>query len=167
MKYLFTKKGFEELKELIRQTEERLKEIRKRKAEAGTGQNGWHDEQFRLSEAEENRLIDRLENLMKLYSNAEVIEPEEQCECVKIGVGIVIKFEDGTTDKIILDGYQVVLRDHIVSIYSPIGNALLGAKKGEIIEIKEIKRQIEVIEIYPPSKAFEMIESEKEKNNNY
>jgi len=42
-KYIFTRKGYEALVNLIRKTEEMLKKVTKAKTEAGSGQDSWHE----------------------------------------------------------------------------------------------------------------------------
>jgi transcription elongation GreA/GreB family factor len=153
--YIFTREGIEELEELIKKTKERLKEIIQLKAEAHSEQDGWHDEGFQMFQREEMMLNKRLSELQNLRCNAQIIEPEEQNEVVKIGNGVVIEYEDGKTLEFILDGYVIIPSKNRVSIYSPLGKILQGAGKGEerILLIGKTKRVVKVKEIYPPPLA--------------
>jgi hypothetical protein len=54
--YIFTREGIEELEELIKKTKERLRKIIQLKAEAHSGQDGWHDEGFQMFQREETML---------------------------------------------------------------------------------------------------------------
>jgi transcription elongation GreA/GreB family factor len=132
-----------------------LKEIIQLKAEAHSGQDGWHDEGFQMFQTEEMMLSKRLSELQNLRYNAQIIEPEEQNEVVKIGNGVVIEYEDGKTLEFILDGYVITPSKNRVSIYSPLGKILQGARKGEerILLIGKTKRVVKVKEIYSPSVA--------------
>jgi len=152
-KYVFTKEGLKELEEQIRETKERLTQSIKLKAEAGSGQNGWHDEGFKLGTTEEMLWSKKLGELQDLYSNAQVIEPEEQNDFVKIGTGAIIEYEYGSTCTFILDGYVIGSLKNRVSIYSPLGRAILNAKKGDeiILQTGSTKRIIKVKEIFSPS----------------
>lgn len=153
--YIFTREGIEELEELIKKTKERLREIIQLKAEAHSGQDGWHDEGFQMFQREETMLNKRLSELQNLRCNAQIIEVEEQDEVVKIGNGVVVEYEDGKILKFILDGHVITPSENRVSIYSPLGKILQDARKGEerILYVGKIKRVVKVKEIYPPSLA--------------
>jgi len=161
--YIFTREEFEELEKLIKKTKERLKEIIQLKAEAHSGQDGWHDEGFQMFQREEMMLNKRLSELQTLRRNAQVIDPEEQNEVVKIGNGVVIEYEDGKTLEFILDGYIITPSKNRISIYSPLGRILQGAKKGEerILLIGKTKRVVTVKEIYSPSVAKILLSGNK------
>jgi len=62
-RYIFTLKRYEELKKLIDKTKERLTRITKTKAEAGSGQDTWHDEGFKMGLVEEMMWSKRLREL--------------------------------------------------------------------------------------------------------
>lgn len=165
--YIFTREGFKELERLIYETRERLNQTIRAKAEASSGQNGWHDEGFQMLEAEERKLSKRLGELQNLYLNAQIIEPEEQNGFVKIGTGVIIEYENGSTFKFVLDGYVVRPLKNRVSIYSPLGRTLQGAKKGEerTLQLENTKRIIKVKEIYSPSVAKTILKEEGEEGN--
>lgn len=153
--YIFTQEGFKKLEMLIHETKEKLDQTIKAKAEAGSGQDGWHDEGFQMLEAQERMLSKRLGELQMLSSNAQTIKPEEQNDSIKIGTGVIIEYEDGSIFKFILDGYLVGALENRVSVYSPLGRILLNAKKGEerILQIEGKERIIKIKEIFPPSIA--------------
>jgi len=163
--YLLTKRGYELLKKHIRQAEKRLSQAIRLKSEAGAGQDSWHDEGFKLGIVEEMMWSKRLGELEKVLSNAQLVQPREQNERVEIGVGVVIKdADDGSIDKYIVDGYLVEPEKKRVSVYSPLGKALLGAREGEertmVIGGKE--RSFIIEKIFPPSIAEEKILNDKE-----
>lgn len=119
----------------------------------GAGQNGWHDEGFRLAFVEEDRLRKQLASLKNLASSANVIGPKEQNEKVDIGNEVIIEYEDGSQEKFTIEGYIIEPAENLVSSYSPLGKVLKGAKKGEakIVEIQGQKQKIKILEILPPS----------------
>ena len=74
---------------------------------------------------------------------------------MKIGTGIIIEYEDGAIGKHILEGYMVNVSEGRISIYSPLGKALLGAQEREkrILKIENVKKIITIQKIFPPSAA--------------
>jgi transcription elongation GreA/GreB family factor len=165
MSIIFTKKEFEELKKSIEEVERKLKEIIQQKSEAFSGQDSWHDEGFKLGIVEEMTWSKRLRELQELLSKAEIVEPEEQNEYVRIGTGVVIEYEDGSIKRYIVEGYTVTTTPYKLSIYSPLGKVLLNAKVGDerILNVGGKRRKLIVKEIIPPSKVKEIF-SELEKD---
>ena len=158
-KYIFTERGYYYLRKTIRETEKKLKEVTKAKAEAGLGQDGWHDEGFKLGIAEEMMWSKRLGELEQILHNAQVVKPEEQNKRVQVGVGVIIEYENGTANEFIIDGYLIGITDRRISVYSPLGKVLLGAIEGEkrILVIGKEKKEIFVKKIFSPSTAEKRI----------
>lgn len=154
MAIVFTKAGYEEIRQLVKRTEKALREASRSKNEAASGQDGWHDEGYKIGVGEEMTWSKRLGELQEMLFGAEIIEPEEQDNCVQIGNGVVIQYSDGSTFEFILEGYWVGSLENRVSVYSPIGQVLLGAKKGEKRALKSDKEgAVTVINILSPSSA--------------
>lgn len=158
--YIFTQRGYKLLTELIEKTRKQLSQITNEKAKAGSGQDTWHDEGFKIAVAEEMMWSKRLGELQSLIFNARVTKPKEQNEFVEIGTGIIIEYEDGSTFRFILDGYLVDITEDYVSIYSPLGKALLGARKGEERKLEKTEKIVKVKKIFPPSKAKSVLQEE-------
>lgn len=158
-KYIFTRKGYKALIQLIKKNEAILKQTTKAKSEAGAGQDGWHDEGFKTGATEEMMWSKRLGELEELCRNAEVVDPIEQNEFVDLGTGVILGQEDGKTSKFILEGYNIEGLEGRLSIHSPLGQAILGAKKGEkrSLLIGGNEKLIIIQKIIPPSKAGELI----------
>lgn len=163
----FTRKEYETLKRLIRETEEKLSQAVQMKGEAAKDQDSWHDEVFKLGVVDEMMWSKRLRELQDLLLKAKVIEPEEQNECVKIGTGVEITYEDGSTRKLLVEGYIVGAVENKVSIYSPLGKILLGSKEGEkkIIKVGETEKVITIKKILPPSQTYNLLSNELEKKD--
>lgn len=153
--YIFTIKGYRMLRECIFRTEKRLAQVTKLKSESGSGQDTWHDEGFKLSITDEMMWSKRLGELEKLFLTARLIKPEEQNDKVKIGVGVIIKYEDGTIVEYVIDGYLVEPEEGRLSIYGPLGRALLGAEEGDkrTVIIGNKKRIFFIEKIFSPSVA--------------
>lgn len=153
--YIFTQKGYEALLKKVRETKELLNQAIRLKSEAGSGQDGWHDEGFKLGVTEETMWDKRLIELQDLCSNAQVIDPKEQNDIVGLGTGVILEYEDGSTFKFILEGYAVEMLEGRVSIHSPLGRTILGAKEGEkrSFQVGATKKTVMVKKILPPSMA--------------
>jgi len=153
--YVFTARGYKILQEHIRKTEKRLSQATKSKSEAGAGQDTWHDEGFKLGIADEMMWSKRLGELEKIFSAAQLIRPEEQSEKVRVGVGVLIEYEDGAIAKYIIDGYLVEPEEQRISVYSPLAKAMLGAKEGDerTVVIGKKRRTFFIERIFPPSIA--------------
>lgn len=162
--YVFTARGYKMLQEHICRTKERLSQATKLKSEAGAGQDAWHDEGFKLGLVDEMMWSRRLKELEKILFVAQLIQPEEQRERAEIGVGVVIEYEDGVTDKYIIDGYLMDSEEKRISVYSPLAKAMLGAKEGDerIMVIGDRKITFSIEKIYPPSVAETKVLGKKE-----
>ena len=157
-RYIFTPKGYEALSKIIKKNELLLNKSTKVKSEAGAGQDDWHDEQFQRAMIEEEMWGKRVRDIKEVLSQAEIIEPKEQNEVVDLGTGVVLKFENGSISKYILEGFAVEALDNRLSIHSPLGEAILGAKKGEkrTFQVEKKSKSVIVVEILLPSKAEEI-----------
>ena len=154
MAYVFTKKQFAQLEKKILRTQRELDKILKKKGEvAGSSAgDGWHSPEFMATYVEEVELRKKLSDLRNLASGAKIIKPKEQNERVAIGNEVIIKHEDGSQEKIILEGFITTPKENLVSIYSPLGKVLKGAKKGQtkVVEIEGRKKKIKILEILSP-----------------
>jgi len=153
--YIFSEEGYEELKRAITFARDNLEKTIKAKGEAHNGQDSWHDEGFKTAIVEEMGWSRRLGELQRLLSRAEIVKPEEQNTFVQFGTGVIIEYEDGTEKKFILDGYQIGNLKDRVSIYGPLGKALIGAKVGEErrFRVGNTERKVRVKKIILPSMA--------------
>jgi transcription elongation factor GreA len=158
-RYILTPKGYEGLMNIVKKNQTMLDNSTKLKSEAGAGQDDWHDEQFQRAMIEEEMWEKRVKDLEEILSRIEIVEPEEQNEVVDLGTGVILKFENESISKYILDGFSLEALGDRISIYSPLGKAIVGARKGEevIFRVGENERKVTVVEIYLPSMAEEMI----------
>ncbi len=142
MSIIFTKRGYKRLMEIIKETERKLKQVIKEKAEAGSGQDTWHDEGFRIGVTNEIMWSKRLGELQSLLRSAQVVTPEEQNKVIRIGNGVIVEYEDGSVFKFILEGHMAGKLEAGVSTYSSLGKIVLGAKIGEerVLDLPETGR---------------------------
>jgi transcription elongation GreA/GreB family factor len=153
--YVFTRQGYAALLELIFKIQKGLDRAIDTKAEGGAGQDGWHDEVYKLGVVEEMTWSRRLGDLQRLKTDAQIIDPIEQNKVIGLGNGVVIEYEDGSTFGFLLDGYAVEPSDERVSIQSPLGSAITDAKEGEsrIFEANGRKIVVRIKKILAPSMA--------------
>jgi len=158
--YLFTRQGYDELKEAIVEARKKLNQMMCEKGEAGREQDGWHDETYRAAEVQERIWSKKLGDLQKLASNAKIVEPEEQNKEVRFGVGVVIEYDDGAERNIIVEGYQISHFKGLVSVHSPVGRSLIGAKINErrSFNVGETQRMVKIKKIFPPSEARKILQ---------
>ncbi|MDD5606639.1 MAG: GreA/GreB family elongation factor [Candidatus Pacebacteria bacterium] len=154
-KYIVTEKEYKEIGERIKKLEIELREVMKEKGSVGSEVDSWHDEGFKLAVMQQHRLSKRLGELEDLFMKLEIIEPKEQKEQVYFGTGVEIEYDNGEIFKFILVGYQITNDGEKVSIYSPLGQAILGAKVGErrIFQVGEKIIKVTIKKILSPSEV--------------
>jgi transcription elongation factor GreA len=139
-------KGLNVLRQLVNQIEEREEEVMADIGEAG-GRSQWHDNPaFDEVRRSASVLRARRKNLGDKLRNAQVISPRTETNQVGIGNAVIIR-GDGTEQKLnLLGSIDALVGDgRCISFESPLGQALLGKKQGEIIryqvddEIMEVK----------------------------
>lgn len=161
--YILTPRGYAALLQCVEETKKRLNEAIQAKAQAGAGQDDWHDEGYKLAVTEEMTIRQRLSELMAILQNAEVVTVAEQNESVQIGNGVVVDYEDGSTTSFILDGYLVVSAPGRVSIGSPVGKAVVGLRVGRRATYRGAKgvRTLTVRRILLPSEAEKTLQKKE------
>ncbi len=140
----------------------RIIQDHKRAAEAGclsgSEQDGYHDEGFQLGKRTTDVLFAQIQQLRLVINNARVVVPKEQRNHVAIGNKVTIRYENnGTEAHFVISGYiggSSSLRNRL-SINSPLGKALIGKKKGDIIDVElpSGKKRIQIVEIFLPSQV--------------
>lgn len=156
---IFTPDGYKTLEEKMRQTAERLAKATDMKAQASSGQDGWHDEGFKIGLVEEMMWSRELGRLQELMVKVKVVELEEQNTTVQLGNGVIVERDDGSIIRFVMSGYMSDPGEGRVSIYSPVGQALMGATEGEerALSLKDSKQILKVIKILPPSMAEDVL----------
>jgi transcription elongation GreA/GreB family factor len=161
--YLITKEEYEELKKALDGAQERTRKATKDKSDAGAGQDAWHDENFKLGIAEEAKWKRQEEEIKSIIRNVRIIEPVEQADIAQIGNGVRIAYDSGKELEFILGGYHSgAFIENRVSIYSPVGEAVVGTKEGEICTFRVGKEEtrIKVKKILSPSNAEKIFTKE-------
>lgn len=156
MRYFLTPQRFEEISLLVQSAQRSVTNTVTSGFESGAEQDGHHDEGYQLSlrQAEVDDSI--LKNLAEVLRNAEIVNPKEQNETVAIASGVIVLQPNGEQLRCVLEGYVLNnLPGMRISIHSPLGKAILGAKKGEKREVNLHGKKVLVTieEILPPSQA--------------
>ncbi len=134
---ILTQEGYEKLEQELEQlkTVERTEIAERIKVALGYGdlsENSEYDEAKSAQEANENKILE-LENKLR---HAKIID-ESEIDTKTVQIGNIVKVHDMEFDEdvtyTIVGSTEVDLAQNKISNESPIGAALLGAKKGDIV----------------------------------
>ena len=136
-KYFLTKEGYENLrKELkkLREVEmvnvaEKIKEARD--LDSDILENNVYDAVVEEQTLLENRIAE-IENIL---ANAEIVEDNDKSK-VNIGDIVVVQTEEDTHEFKLVGNEEANPDEKRISHESPLGKALLGAKVGDVVEVK-------------------------------
>ena len=157
-KNLLTREGLkkyeDELHELkVNKRKEVAQKIKEAREQGDLSENAEYD----AAKDEQRDIEARIEELEKILKNVEVVDMEEDTNNLdKVSFGLVVKVKDnefgdemefkivGATEANSLKGK--------ISNESPLGKALIGAKKGDVVSVEAPAGMIEytVLDIYKP-----------------
>lgn len=108
-------------------------------------ENSEYDSAMEDQALTENRIAE-LENILK---GAKVIQHEHNNDFVVIGSTVKIEMDDGLDEFTIVGRVEADPSKKRISNESPLGSTLLGAKKGEVVEVTTpiVKYKCKVLEI--------------------
>jgi transcription elongation factor GreA len=147
-----TPNGLEMARKKLKELENELDFVLSQKGEAAqTGGNEWHDNAaFEELVRKEQMLYVRMDELRNIISGAEVVEEKSGNKKAGIGSVVAVKFENGREAEYKIVGLMESdpSKNH-VSYETPLGSALMGAKKGQKREFLAggEKKVVEVLEI--------------------
>lgn len=156
-KNLLTREGLkkyeDELHELkVIKRKEVAQKIKEAREQGDLSENAEYD----AAKDEQRDIEARIEELEKILKNVEVIDMEEDASNDKVSFGLVVKVKDNEFDdemefKIVGATEANSLKGKI-SNESPLGKALIGAKKGDIVTVEAPAGMIEytILDIYKP-----------------
>jgi transcription elongation factor GreA len=157
--YVFTEREYSQLLRLIAEAKKRTDQAATDGYESGAEQDGHHDESYQLSLRETALHDRRVSELEEIRNTAKVVVPTEQADRVLLGNVVDVEYKGGQRLKVIICGCSLSSTENPsyqeVSIKSPLGRALLGAREGETREfdIGTKRSSVKVLTIYPPSAA--------------
>ena len=149
MTYAGLKKLEDELQDLkVNRRQEVAQKIKEAREQGDLSENAEYD----AAKDEQRDIEARIEELEKILKNAEVID-EDDVAIDSIGVGccvtlLDVEFDDEMQFKIVGSTEANSLKGYI-SNESPIGQALLGKKKGDVVEVESpaVAIQYKIMEI--------------------
>ena len=156
-KNLLTREGLkkyeDELHELkVIKRKEVAQKIKEAREQGDLSENAEYD----AAKDEQRDIEARIEELEKILKNVEVFDMEEDASNDKVSFGITFKVKDNEFDdemefKIVGATEANSLKGKI-SNESPLGKALLGAKKGDVVTVEAPAGIIEytILDIYKP-----------------
>jgi len=151
--FLFTEDGFKKIELEIKNLEKQLNELVLQKGEAAeTGGNAWHDN-FCFEEIcrQETLLRNHLDTIKDIKANAQIVQQTNNNETATIGCRVKYQIDNGIIQECKLVGYgEADLEKNHISYNSPLGSAIMNAKKGEVKEYccEEFKKNIKIIDIF-------------------
>ena len=156
-KNLLTREGLkkyeDELHELkVVKRKEVAQKIKEAREQGDLSENAEYD----AAKDEQRDIEARIEELEKILKNVEVVDMDEDHNLEQVGFGLVVKVKDNEFDdemefKIVGATEANSLKGKI-SNESPLGKALLGAKKGDVVSVEAPAGVIEytILDIYKP-----------------
>jgi transcription elongation factor GreA len=115
--------------------------------------DGSSNDEF-LAIREEEMVVDaRLAGLEDILRRARIVAPTESTTTIAIGSAILVKdIESGKEIDYLIDSAHAASVPGAVSVVSPVGAALLGRRRGELVTVdlpKGRKRNLQVLAIKP------------------
>lgn len=156
-KNLLTREGLkkyeDELHDLkVVKRKEVAQKIKEAREQGDLSENAEYD----AAKDEQRDIEARIEELEKILKNVEVVDMDEEHNLEQVGFGLVVKvkdneFQDEMEFKIVGATEANSLKGKI-SNESPLGKALLGAKKGDSVSVEAPAGMIEytILDIYKP-----------------
>ena len=126
----------EELNELrINKRKEIAEKIKEARGHGDLSENAEYD-----AALDEQRDVEaRIEELQNLLKNAEIVD-EDEVDVKTIGIGCKVKLQDQSNKEeieySIVGSSEANSTKHKISNESPIGRALVGAKRNEVVEVE-------------------------------
>lgn len=153
---MLDKNGFEDLLKKIEELKKSLAVIRKEKGNAfQDDSNTWHDNfAYEFANYKELDMLDQIEDMLEVYSNAILIERGDDRSICDIGDNLIIRFYDefGYEDEpYVLVAKNLNIKEKEISINSPIGQAIYKQKYNSDIEFKSSTNNKVKIKILKPN----------------
>ena len=157
-KHLLTREGLKKYEDELHELKViRRKEVAQKIKEAREQGDLSENAEYDAAKDEQRDIKARIEELEKILKNVEVVDMEDDSENLeKVSFGLAVKVKDnefgdemefkivGATEANSLKGK--------ISNESPLGKALIGAKKGDIVSVEAPAGVIEytILDIYKP-----------------
>ncbi len=130
-----TKEGLENLKEELRVLEtEKTKEVSE-KLKAAIEQGDLSENAAYDAAREEQGLLEsKIRELRSIISQAKIISGKSNGK-IEIGATVILFSKDGKEEFLLVGPEEADILNNKISFKSPLGSALLGKKKGDVVDI--------------------------------
>ncbi len=123
---------------LKREVAEKEERVESKREVVGVEQDDewyYHNEAARDGRRELAQAQDLVERLQRAILNARIVEPSQQTEVVMMGNKVTVKFLDSPNpdEFTILGEYDSRIDKSFISHQSPLAQAILGRKKGDVV----------------------------------
>ena len=156
-KNLLTREGLkkyeDELHELkVVKRKEVAQKIKEAREQGDLSENAEYD----AAKDEQRDIEARIEELEKILKNVEVVDMDEDHNLEQVGFGLVVKVKDNEFDEEmefkIVGATEANSLKGKISNESPLGKAILGAKKDDVVSVEAPAGVIEytILDIYKP-----------------
>ena len=154
-RYLFTPRGIQRLKDRIALARQSYRDICDENEDAaGAGDSSvWHDNfAYEENQRQMHQRAKKVRDLEAMLAAAEVVMPGENRKDM-VGVGCVVSYlkdDEETPREYFISGYDDGdPTQGRISYNSPLGRQLVGARKGDVIELRQRRRmsEVEILEV--------------------
>ncbi|MEA2087761.1 MAG: transcription elongation factor GreA [Candidatus Caldatribacteriota bacterium] len=138
-KIMLTEEGLKKVQEELNYLKRvKRKEIAEKIRNAVTFGEIAENAEYNAAKNEQSFIEGRILALEKIIENYELIDKQENPDCVLLGSEVLIKDTKSKKERkyTILDYVESEPDCGKISISSPIGRALLGKKKGDLVEVR-------------------------------
>ena len=156
-RYYFSRRGLRRYEAMVARQKKEAKSLARTIGESAGPSCDWHDN-FAFEDARRRTEMEmnRLREMRRILQHAEIIEPLEQDDFVRIGNTLVARDNEGNETKVTIGAFgESEPKRGIVSYQSPLGKSLLGKEVGDVAVIATgRRRELSIEHIYPPSHAY-------------
>jgi transcription elongation factor GreA len=140
-----TLEGFKKIKDELKELKEvKRKQISERIQEAKEHGDLSENAEYHEAREEQSFIEGRILELENLLRNSVVIDiNNDQDQIIRIGSKIIVEKNGETIEYSIVGSTEADPKNNSISCDSPLGQAFLGKKKGEIIKVKIPKGETE------------------------
>lgn len=135
MKHL-TSQGLSNFKKELEYLEKvKRKEVSKKLREAASQGDLSENAGYDMAKEEQSFLEGKIKEIREIISQAKIIEKKESDE-IQISSFVFLEGEEGRETFQIVEPEEANILQEKISLKSPLGEAILGKKKGEVVEVK-------------------------------
>lgn len=149
-KFILTQEGLTELKQEYEQmVSDKRPAIAQRINRAREFGDLAENSEYDAAKEEQALLEHRITELEEVLHKAQIIEAAERTDIVVIGSTVVVEMNDEIHEFSIVGSVEADPAKNKISNESPVGQALLGLKPGEILEVAvgPVKSRLKLLEI--------------------